>query len=149
MLLLLHSCVLLPPKSLRSRFGDSERFKPLHREGDRFTADGEEEGGDRETRQGMAGGEKEEGREEGGREKKVLFTEVPWHYRAMVALQNQGPTLHQSPRKEWLVGVASREAPPDPGRKPERLFPLDGGQSGLSWLLSSSYVHEDPPNIQE
>lgn len=36
--------MLLPPKSLRSRFGDSERFKPLQREGDRFTADGEEEG---------------------------------------------------------------------------------------------------------
>lgn len=35
--------MLLPPKSLRSLFGDSERFNPLQREGDRFTADGEEE----------------------------------------------------------------------------------------------------------
>lgn len=50
--------MLLPPKSLRSRLGDSERFSPLQREGERFTADGEVEG--REKRQGGAGGEKEE-----------------------------------------------------------------------------------------
>ena len=55
-MLLLHSWVLLPPKSLRSRFGDSERFNPLQREGDRFTADSE--GEVREKRQGEAGGEK-------------------------------------------------------------------------------------------
>lgn len=42
--MLLHSWVLLPPKSLRSRLGDSERFNPLQREGERFTADDEGEG---------------------------------------------------------------------------------------------------------
>lgn len=54
--------MLLPPKSLRSRFGDSERFKPLQREGDRFTADGEEEGGEREKRWRVGEKRKEEER---------------------------------------------------------------------------------------
>lgn len=56
-----HSWVLLPPKSLRSRFGDSERFSPLQREGDRFTAEGEGEG----RREGKDGrwGERERGRQ--------------------------------------------------------------------------------------
>lgn len=39
LLLLLWSCVLLPPKS--SRLGDSERLRPLQRDGDLFTAGGD------------------------------------------------------------------------------------------------------------
>lgn len=57
--MLLHSWVLLPPKSLRSRLGDSERFNPLQREGERFTAEDEREG--KEKRQGGVGVEKGEG----------------------------------------------------------------------------------------
>lgn len=74
-MLLLHSWVLLPPKSLRSRFGDSERFSPLQREGDRFTADG---GGEaREKRQGKVDREnkKGNGKRDGRGERKVSFTE--------------------------------------------------------------------------
>lgn len=94
--------MLLPPKSLRSRFGDSERFNPLQREGDRFTADGEEEG---EKRQGAAGGEKGEGME-GGRERKVLFTEVPRNYQAEGALGWRGSLpFPPGSRKELLVSV--------------------------------------------
>lgn len=72
MLLLPHSWVLLPPKSLRSRFGDSERFRPLQREGDRFTADGGGEAGGQKARTGGHGGkrggwkERDEGREREG-----------------------------------------------------------------------------------
>lgn len=66
--------MLLPPKSLRSRLGDSERFNPLQREGDRFTAEGERE--EREERQGGRGGEEGEGNRKREREKGVSFTEV-------------------------------------------------------------------------
>lgn len=34
------------------------------------------------------------GKEEGGREKKALFIEIPWHYQAAVAMQGQGPQPH-------------------------------------------------------
>lgn len=73
LLLLPQSWVLLPPKSLRSRFGDSERFKPLQREGDRFTANGEGGGREREERQGHGDGvgEGEEEREDGKRERET------------------------------------------------------------------------------
>lgn len=65
--------MLLPPKSLRSRFGDSERFNPLQREGDRFTADGEEEGGEREeTGNGQWEKERKDERKEEERERHCL-----------------------------------------------------------------------------
>ena len=91
--------MLLPPKSLRSRFGDSERFNPLQREGDRFTADGERW---RKDKEGWVGRKKGEGGRQGRRERQVLFTEVPYDFQAMVTLGGgDGPhPSHQSPRKE-------------------------------------------------
>lgn len=60
--------MLLPPKSLRSRLGDSERFNPLQREGDRFTAEGERGEGGKARREGWGGrrGEQKEGERERG-----------------------------------------------------------------------------------
>lgn len=77
------SWVLLPPKSLRSRFGDSERFKPLQREGDRFTANGEGGGREREERQGhgdwSGGGGGRTGRwKEGERDRCCLLRPPEW-----------------------------------------------------------------------
>lgn len=63
--------MLLPPKSLRSRFGDSERFNPLQREGDRFTAD--DERGDVGERQGGWGGEAVGGKKEGERGRGAVY----------------------------------------------------------------------------
>lgn len=57
--------MLLPPKSLRSRFGDSERFNPLQREGDRFTADGERW---RKDKEGWVGRKNWKGGRETGKE---------------------------------------------------------------------------------
>lgn len=77
MLLLPHSWVLLPPKSLRSRFGDSERFKPLQREGDRFTADGGGEARGQKARTGGQGGKRGgwKDRDEGREREREVFTE--------------------------------------------------------------------------
>lgn len=56
------------------------------------------ERGDKEWR----AGKREEGREEGGRERKALFTEVPWHYEEASYGIVRTHTPHYSPRRGSL-----------------------------------------------
>lgn len=128
--------MLLPPKSLRSRLGDSERFNPLQREGERFTAGDEGEG--REKRQGGVGVEKGEGTRNrgggGGRERGVLFTEVLQDFKAMVAL---GGRTRPSP-----LPSEPREMP----SCPLMFIPLRGkhlGQELMAPLCSGSSCSQD------
>lgn len=125
--------MLLPPKSLRSRFGDSERFNPLQREGDRFTADGEEEGGEtrEETRNGGWEKERKDERKEEERERRCLprshGTTRLWH------CKDRGP----HPTRAQEGGGLSVLSPV----MPECSVFLDGGgdrSRRLSWLLSLS-----------
>lgn len=94
------------------------------------------ERGDKEWR----AGKREEGREEGGRERKALFTEVPWHYEeASYGIVRTHTPLQ--PKK----GATSCDTWPGLGRKPECSVSLDGVGVGCrgrrpSWLLSGYMV---------